>query len=130
MSSENTVSGRGGSVSIDGAPLLRIKNWSVTVTRAGGSEWGDSDSEGYTNRSVGRKDCTFTCEGVFDTTSPQTNIIDPNDVVAVSLGSGSGGPSYSFERAICTDFSLTVDADTEEVIGWNASFGTDGEFTN
>ncbi len=127
MSSLNTVSGRGGSVSIDGTPLLRIKNWSVTISRVGGSEWGDSDSNGFTNRSVGRKDCTGTMEGVYDTTSPAVAILDPNEVVAVALG--SNGPSFSFARAIITDFSLTVDADTEEVIGWNASFGADGEFS-
>lgn len=129
MSSLNTVSGRGGSVSIDGTPVLRIKNWSASETRAGGSEWGDSDGGGYTNRSPGRKDCTFTCEGVYDTTDPIISTLEVNDIAAVVLAGQTDCPGYNFPRAICTDFSLTVDADTEEVVGWNASFGSDGTYT-
>lgn len=129
MSSENTVTGRGGRIVVDGGTVLRIRNWSPTETRAGGSEWGDSDSEGYTNRSKGRKDCTFTAEGVYDTTASVLALLEVTDVVAVNLEGQAGHPGWNFPRAVVTDFSLTCDADTEEVTGWNASFGADGSWT-
>ena len=129
MSSINTVSGRGGSVSVGGVPLLRIKSWSVTETRRGGSEWGDSDSGGYTNRSPGAMDCTFQCEGVYDTTTPIVNVFAPNDIAIVVLDGGVGCPGYNFPRAICTDFGQSVNADTEEVVGWTSSWGSDGTYT-
>lgn len=128
MSSINTVTGRGGSVSLNGSSILRIKNWSASETRRGGSEWGDSDANGGTNRSAGADDCTFTCEGVYDTTGSIIAQLEVNEVYAVVLSS-VGGPGYTFARALCTDFSLNVNADTEEVIGWNASFGVDGTYT-
>jgi len=35
---------------------------------------------------------------------------------------------YDFPRALCDDFSLAVNVDTEEVIGWTSAWGADGVF--
>lgn len=39
-----------------------------------------------------------------------------------------GDQYWYFPRVLCTEFSLTVDIDTEEVIGWTSSWGADGIF--
>lgn len=128
MSSLTALTGRNGNVTVGGVDIARITNWSVNPTLATSSEWGDSDCGGYTARAAGRRDATFTCEGKFDTGTEVWDQIVPGGIYAINLEL-NGTYRYSFARALCTDFSLTVDVDTEEVIGWTASFGTDGVYT-
>jgi hypothetical protein len=101
---------------------------------ASSSEWGDSDSAGFTNRAAGRKDCTFTAEGKYDSTTEQFDVFQPEDILQCTLwldGSSANIGNqlhYDFPRALCNDFNLTVDIDTEEVIGWTSGWGSDGPF--
>jgi hypothetical protein len=101
------------------------------------TEWGDSGggtpsagaSNGFTNRAAGRKDCTFTTEGKYDSDNEVWDLFEPEDIAAIVLLMAATVPNYNFPRALCTDFSLAVNVDTEEVIGWTASWGTDGTYT-
>ena len=92
------------------------------------SEWGDSDSAGYTNRAPGRKDGTFETEGKFDTGTPIYNIFSPGDIVLCTLWMDYTALYWHFPRAMNLDFKLSINIDTEEVIGWQASWGADGIF--
>lgn len=130
MSSENTLTGRNGKHVVADSLVARCKEWSVSQALASSSEWGDSDSGGYTNRASGRRDCTFESEGVYDSTDEIFDLFAPGDILESTLWlSGSvAGLYWHFPRALCDDFSLTVDIDTEEVIGWESSWGADGIF--
>jgi len=129
MSSENTLTGRNGKLSVDLNTVARLTQWAVNPTLATSNEWGDSDSAGFTNRSAGRKDCTFTCEGKYDTTDEVFDLFQPEDIVAAILYMNEATLPWTFARALCSDFNLTVNVDSEEVIGWTGSFGADGSFT-
>lgn len=128
MSSENTITGRNGKVVVGTTLVARITSWSINPTLAGSSEWGDSDSSGYTNRASGRRDATSDNEGKYDTSSEVFDIFQPGDIAILTLWLDNSSLYYDFPRALCTDFSITVDVDTEEVIGWSASWGADGVF--
>jgi len=131
MGSQNTYSGRDGGVKVGGKWVARITSWNLT-TNVQTSEWGDSDSEGYTNRLAGRKDATFTTEGKFDSSSnPVYNLFAAGDVAEVILyvsTEGKGELNWRFPRALCTEFSLNVNVDTGEVVGWTANWGADGKY--
>lgn len=132
MSSLNTLTGRKGKFVVGDsvAPIARTTNWAVNPTQATNSEWGDSDSAGFTNRAAGRKDNTFTAEGKYDSTSEVFDLFQPEDIAMSSLWmSGDVADLYwHFPRALNTDFNLTVDIDSEEVIGWTSAWGADGIF--
>ena len=128
MSSENTVTGRGGTFSVDATAIARITQWAANPTLATSNEWGDSDSAGYTNRSAGRKDCTFTAEGKYDDTEKVFTLFVPGDIAAAILAVTSTIIGYTFARALCNDFNISVNVDTEEVIGWTSAWGADGSF--
>jgi hypothetical protein len=143
MSSINTLTGRNGELAIGTAGsnpatrILRITSWAVNPTLATTSEWGDSDCAGYTARAAGRYDATFTAEGKYDSTDEvwdrfQPGIIGDDTTVTIASATlhltGTAGDHWFFPRALCTDFNLTVDVDTEEVIGWTSSWGADGVF--
>jgi len=128
MSSTSTLTGRGGSFSADGTAIARITQWSANPTLATSNEWGDSDSGGFTNRSAGRKDCTFNSEGKYDSGGSSYTLFEPEDVVLAILGT-TGTPGFNFPRALCNDFNISVNVDSEEVIGWTTSFGADGAYT-
>ena len=128
MSSENTVSGIVGKFVVDSSLVARTTQWTVTPTLATTSEWGDSDSGGYTNRLAGRKDATFTVEGKFETTDEVYDLFQEGDIVQAALWLDNSSLYYAFPRALCTEFSLTVNIDTGEVEGWTASFGADGVY--
>ena len=128
MSSLNTLSGRNGEHVVAATRVARITQWNVNPTLATTSEWGDSDSAGYTNRFGGRRDGTFTSEGKYDSTSEVWTLFAPDGTIVLStLWFGvAAGQYYHFPRALCLDFSLVVNVDTEEVLGWTSSWGADG----
>jgi len=151
MTSIRTVTGRYGRISV-GADLanqkfvLRTTQWALNHTLATTSEWGDSDSEGYTNRAFGRRDATFTAEGKFDSLANYAAydqfqvgfgylyaVLWMGKVVPSGDGSNYDDAAHQFTnlawvfpRCLALDFNMTVDMDTEEVIGWTSSFGSDG----
>ncbi len=125
MSSSNTLTGRLGKHVVDTTLVARITQWQVNPKLANTSEWGDSDSAGYTNRAAGRKDATFTSEGKYDTTNECWDLFEEGDS-AISTLWMNASLYWDFPVALCMDFSMMVNVDTEEVIGWNASFGADG----
>ena len=113
--------------------IARITQWAVNPTLATSTEWGDSGlagSNGFTNRAAGRDDNTFTAEGKYDTGAEVFDIFEPEDFAAAALilDDSDGDLHWSFPRAMCTDFNITVNIDTEEVIGWTSSWGSDGIF--
>ncbi len=132
MSSVNTLTGRNGKFSAAGHLIARTKKWDVSSSLASKSEWGDSDSAGYTNRAAGRRDGTFSTEGVYDTSAKVINIFAPGDSPHATLwqdGVTANALFYwDFPRALNSDFKLSVNIDTEEVEGWSADWGADGIF--
>lgn len=127
MSSLNTVTGRLGKHVVGSTLVARITTWAVNPTLASSSEWGDSDSNGFTNRAAGRKDATFTTEGKFDTTNRVYDLFQPEDNAISTLWLDTTR-YWDFPRSLNTDFTLTVDVDTEEIIGWTSAWGADGVF--
>ena len=92
------------------------------------TEWGDSDGAGYTLVAAGRKGASFTAEGKFDTAVEVFNLFQPGDKVIAVLWLNTTTLYWDFPCALCTDFSLSVNVDTQEVIGWTSSWKADGIF--
>lgn len=127
MSSATALTGRNGKFMVGAVLVARTTQWAVNPALATKSEWGDSDCGGYTARAAGRRDATFTAEGKFDTESEQYDLFQPGDIADVTLFMNAT-LYYQFPRALCDNFNLTVNVDTEEVIGWTSSWGADGIF--
>jgi hypothetical protein len=128
MTSVNTLTGRNGKFVVATTLVARATSWEVNPTLAGGTEWGDSDSSGFTNRAAGRKDCTFSTEGKYDTASEVFDLFQPEDIAIAVLWLDATSLYWDFPRAMCSDFNLSVDIDSEEVIGWTSDWGSDGVF--
>lgn len=126
--SESALTGAAGYVVVDNKRLARITQWEVNPSLDTSTEWGDSDGAGYTLRAPGRMGATFTTEGKFDTFFEVYNILKPN-VSRYKVCLFMNTTIYwDFPCALCTDFSLTVNRDTQEVVGWSADWGNDGIF--
>lgn len=128
MTSENTITGRDGKFTVDGSLVARTTQWQMTKTLASKTEWGDSDSLGFTNRASGRRDSTFSAEGKYDTTDEVFDLFQEGDIVQATLFLNAIAPLlyYDYPRALCDNFQLTVNIDTAEVIGWTSAWGADG----
>lgn len=126
MSSESALTGREGKFVVDTTLVARCTSWAINNSLASKSEWGDSDSEGWTNRAAGRKDLTFTAEGKYDTTDEVFDLFQPGDILIAVLWLDNVNLYWDFPRALCDSFNLTVNIDSAEVIGWTSSWGTDG----
>lgn len=126
MSSSTALTGRNGKFVVESTQVARTTQWSVNSKLASSSEWGDSDGAGYTNRAAGRRDATFDAEGKYDTGSEVFDLFDEGDIAEAVLWMDATSLYWAFPRALCMDFNLTVDIDTEEVIGWTSSWGADG----
>jgi hypothetical protein len=119
-------SGELGKAVIEDTLVARITKWSLEDS-VGESAWGDSDSEGYTNRKAARKDCTGSLEGKFDEDSPVYDLFATGDIVELVLWE-TATDYWAFPRALMKNFKITYDQDTKEVVGWTADFGADGKF--
>ena len=128
MTSETALTGRNGKFVVGTSLVARATTWAVNPTNATGSEWGDSDSAGYTNRAAGRRDSTFTAEGKYDTSDEVFDLFVPGDILIATLWMDATSLYWDFPRALCQDFNLTVDIDTEEVEAWTSAWGADGIF--
>lgn len=127
MSAENTLTGRNGEHVVGTTRVSRVTDWDVSKTLASKAEWGDSDSAGFTNRAAGRKDATFNSNGKYDTNSEQWDLFQPEDI-AISVLWLNATLYWDFPRALCSDFGMSVNIDSEEVIGWTSAWGADGIF--
>jgi hypothetical protein len=128
MSSPGTLTGRNGKFVVDDTLVARTTQWNVSRTLATKSEWGDSDSAGYTNRAAGRKDATFTAEGKFETTDEVWDLFQPEDVCAAVLWMDNVSLYWDYPSCLCMDFGMAINIDTEEIVSWNSSWGADGIF--
>ena len=128
MPSTGTLTGRNGNFQVGAVLVARTTQWAVNPTLATSSEWGDSDSGGYTNRARGRKDATFTAEGKYESTDEVFDLFEEGDTLIAVLWLNNVDLYYDFPLAMCTDFNLTVNIDTAEVIGWTSSWGADGVY--
>ncbi len=128
MSSETALIGRNGKFVVEDELVARTTKWDVNRQLASKSEWGDSDSAGYTNRAAGRRDATFDSEGKYDTDAEVYDLFVPEDISEVVLWMDATALYWAFPRALCMDFKLSVNIDSEEVEGWTSGWGADGIF--
>jgi hypothetical protein len=129
MSSATALTGRFGKFRVGSTNVARVSEWEVSPSLAHKAEWGDSDSAGFTNRMGGRKDCKFSAQGKHDTAAPQYSLFAPGDIVAANLFMDiQSNLGWTFPRALCEDFKLVLNMDTEDVVGWTSAWGADGEY--
>jgi len=115
-----------GKAVIGGSLIYRLKQFTVNPT-CSESAWGDSDSEGFTNRAAARKDATGSVTGVFDTVRKIYTLFMPGDISALVLWE-SASDYWAFPRALMSNFTVTYDNDTKEAVEWSADFGSDGRY--
>ena len=127
MSSTTAITGKDGEHVVGGTAIARMTQWNLTRTLASTAEWGDSDCNGYTARLAGRKDATFSSEGKFDTGAEVYDTFQPGDNASSVLWMTTT-LYWDFPRSLCSDFNLVIDVDTEDVVGWTSSWGSDGVF--
>lgn len=120
--------GRNGKFTVEGTTVARLTQWQVSPKLATSSQWGDSDTAGYTARMAGRKDSTFNTEGKYDTDAEQYDLFFIGDKAAADLWMDATALYWAFPCAMCSDFGMSVNVDSEEVIGWTSSWGADGIF--
>lgn len=126
--SVGTKTGRGGEFRVDGNVVARCQLWVLTNKLDTYDSWGDSDGDGFTNYAEGRHTFLFRVEGKYEETHEVWDIFEPGDVCEVRLLAGQETLVWFFRRALCLDFEVMINFDTEEVIGWKSSWAVDGEF--
>lgn len=125
------VTGGNGYAQYSNTLISRITKWSINPVD-NGSAWGDSDSDGYTNRSSGRKDCTGTLEGKLDSAAKFHGQLREGDFIQLTLWEdgldATPGDPWQFPRAKIEGIQLEFNNDTKEVVGWTANFASDGKY--
>lgn len=130
------VTGRTGKFVVGTSLVARTTQWAVNPKLATKSEWGDSDTAGFTARMAGRKDATFSADGKFDDEDEQYDLFQPGDkaiaVLYMRIPETTpvviAGLYWDFPCAMCDDFNMAVNIETQEVIGWTSAWGADGIF--
>jgi len=115
-----------GEVVVDSTAIARLTQWQFNP-QANLSEWGDSDSEGYTNVRPARKSGTGSMEGKMDDTSEFYDLFSEGDEPELTLWATTT-LFWNLPCAVISGYQLTVDTDSKEVVGWSADFSASGPF--
>lgn len=125
-SADSVRRGNLGKVKVDDVSVARITQWELTRT-VEESAWGDSDSQGFTNRVKGREDATGSMVGKFDNDDPVYDLFDVGDTVELVLFETLTS-YWAFPCALISSFNIAYNQDTKEAVEWNADWGADGIF--
>ena len=124
----SVVMGDAGEVVADGTAVARLTQWSVNP-KISDSAWGDNDSAGYTNRKGARKDASGGIEGKFDSSNtPHSYTLDIGDEPSLVLWINTT-LYWWFPCVLITNYQLTINMDSKEVVGWSADWGSAGIFS-
>lgn len=120
------LSGTGGTVKIGSSTLAEITAWSLD-TNVNITAFGSNSSAGFQKRVAGTKGGTGTLAGKLDTADPIRGDLKEGDSVTLLLHINA--TAHFIVPAVIESVSISVDVDTGEAIGWTATFGTNGAWT-
>lgn len=131
----SAITGKDGQAIVNNVRVPRLTQWNINVT-SGESAWGDSDSKGFTARKSGRHDATGSMTGKLDSTTNVSksaiqgsgNYLQGFSAEVILWETKTTSEYWYFPCALITNFSLTVNQDTKEVVEWNMDYGADGIF--
>ncbi len=128
MSSSGARSGKDGKAVVDGELVTRLTVWTLTEQFTM-SEWGDSESEGKANTMPARGKCTGTIGGKFDNNKPTYTVFRAGDQPKLVLWQSKAAKDYwHFASSTIENFAYEYNPDTKEVVGWTASWHSDGAY--
>jgi len=129
---KSAITGTGGRAVIKDILVPRVKTWSINAL-CSVTEWGDSDSEGYTNRKEARKDATGAVVLALDSSKRIQTLFKTS--AFGFLGENAkltfwvdGTDYYHFPCAMIMTLTMTVNVDTKEVVEANIDWGADGRW--
>ena len=121
------ISGKDGDVKIGTTSINEIKKWSFNP-KVNTQRYASNKTGGYKCTIPGTKEATGTLSGVYTATNSHINVIDVGTMVTLKLYITA--TLYFSVPAVITDYKLDVDLDNGEIVGWEASFESDGAWTN
>ena len=125
--SSGAVCGSDGVVAVGTTRVARLTQWSFTPA-ASSSEWGDSDSAGFTNVKNARKSGSGSLTGKLEATQKaHQDLFMPGDIVKLVLWE-SANEYWYIGRAHIGSYAITFDQDTKEVVEWSVDFAADGQY--
>jgi hypothetical protein len=113
-------------VEVDGVAIARTTEWEATE-EVEVTEWGDSDSEGYTNAVPGKKKLSGSMTGKFDDDDPVYDLFAPGDNVALVLWENTTS-YWALPCALITNFNIVYNKDTKEPVEWTADWIADNVY--
>lgn len=126
MSGSTARTGELGKAVVDSDLIARLKQWSLNK-EASETAWGDSDSEGYTNRKKARIDGTGSIVGAFDEDTKAYDLFQAGDAPELVLFE-TATDYWAFPSSLIKNYQVTYNQDTKEVVEWTSDFGADGKF--
>lgn len=120
-------SGKDGDVKIGTTSINEIKQWTFNP-KSNNVRYASNATGGYKRTVAGVKEGSGTCSGVFTGTATFHTVIDVGTSVTLKLYLNA--TLFYSVPAVIGDYKLTVDLDSGEIVGWEASWETDGAWTN
>jgi hypothetical protein len=120
------ISGKNGKVQIVSSDVAECTGWTFNPT-SNNPSWGSCDGGGYKQRVAGVKDGSGSIEGKFNPDDPIYDHLEEGTSVVLKLYINA--TAYYRVPAIIDSFSLEVDMDDGDVVGWSADFSTNGAWT-
>lgn len=121
------VSGQYGQASVSSSELIGCDGWTLNKAAVVSTRATSADA-GWKVAVAGTKSGTGTIKGPWDSADPADDHVDVG--TSVSLKLYTTATAYYSLTAIISEFTVEVDIDNGEIVGWNASFTASGAITN
>ena len=122
--STTALAGHLGKAVVDDKLVLRLTEWTHNPVSST-TKWGDSDSGGFTNSKIARKDSSGTIGAKFDTGKKPYTVLKAGDSLKLVLWYDAI-LYWAYPCVSITGYSETVNPDTKEVVAWSATWEADG----
>lgn len=120
------ISGKNGDVSISSTSISEVTQWTFTET-SNNPAFASNKTAGFKQRVAGVKDGSGTIEGKWDPGDPATAVIEVGTLVTLTLEIDA--TQFYTVPSIIDSFSMTVNLDDGDVVGWTAEFSINGAWT-
>lgn len=121
------VSGAYGDVKIATTQVSEIKKWTFNP-KANVAKYASNKTAGYKKSVAGVKEGSGSLECVWDPAIPPNTVINVGTSVTLKLYTTA--TQFYQVPAVIADFSIVVDLDTGDPVGYTANFEADGQWTD
>lgn len=120
-------SGKDGTAKIGSTDIYELRGWKFNP-KSNNPKYASNRTSGYKRTLAGVKEATGSMSGADDRANDFIAVVDVGTSVTLKLYTDA--THFFSVPSVIDDYSMNVDIDNGEIVGWDANFSSSGAWTN